>query len=98
MMTKITTAIRGYSAMNLICMFFFSMDDYMQDMEDIEEINAWDDLQERQKRIHLRRFDPFEYYSEDEFVQRYRLSKRCFSNLLSRIEPELPTSMDRRGE
>uniref|UniRef100_A0A0P4VXD6 DDE Tnp4 domain-containing protein n=1 Tax=Scylla olivacea TaxID=85551 RepID=A0A0P4VXD6_SCYOL len=41
--------------------------------------------------------NPFAAYSEEEFVQRYRLSKECIHTLLGQVEPDLPRAKDGRG-
>ncbi|KAK8404685.1 hypothetical protein O3P69_007734 [Scylla paramamosain] len=41
--------------------------------------------------------NPFAAYSEEEFVQRYRLSKECIHTLLGQVEPDLPRAKDGRA-
>lgn len=42
--------------------------------------------------------NPFAAYSEEEFVQRYLLSKECIHTLLGQVEPDLPRAKDGRGK
>nr|XP_027220134.1 putative nuclease HARBI1 [Penaeus vannamei] len=51
----------------------------------------------RRKRRFKKRRDPFEYYCEEEFTQRYRISKDIARDLLRRISHRLPSSRNRRG-
>ncbi|XP_064109980.1 putative nuclease HARBI1 [Macrobrachium nipponense] len=74
------------------------MDEYLEDLLEIEEIAEWEEMINRQRRQRKKRIDPLLYYSEKEFQQRYRLSKELFTELLERIEPQLPNSLDQRGQ
>lgn len=49
------------------------------------------------RRVIKDRQNPFTAYSEEEFIQRYRLSKECTHTLLAELEPYLPKAQDGRG-
>ncbi|KAG0717769.1 putative nuclease HARBI1 [Chionoecetes opilio] len=51
----------------------------------------------RQRRTFCQRLDPMTYYSDVEFLARFRLSKESFDTLLTEIRHLLPSSRDRRG-
>ncbi|KAK3866822.1 hypothetical protein Pcinc_027669 [Petrolisthes cinctipes] len=50
-----------------------------------------------QRQLFQQRFDPFDYYSEEEFLETYRLSKQSVNILLQVLGHRLPDSHDRRG-
>ena len=62
-----------------------------------EDLGAWEELAARPVRRFHPRQDPFQVYTEEEFRQRYRLSKECVQNLLERIQHLLPESANERG-
>ena len=49
------------------------------------------------RRLVTDRQNPFTAYSEEEFIQRYRLSKECIRTLLEQVEPHVPRAQDGRG-
>lgn len=49
------------------------------------------------RRLITDRQNPFTVYSEEEFIEQYRLSKECIRILLDQIEPHLPRAQDGRG-
>ena len=51
-----------------------------------------------QRRTFCHRLDPISYFTDVEFLARYRLSKESFDALLSEIRHRLPSSRDRRGK
>ncbi|KAG0724949.1 hypothetical protein GWK47_039535 [Chionoecetes opilio] len=51
----------------------------------------------RQRCTFCQRLDPMTYYSNVEFLARFRLSKESFDTLLTEIRHLLPSSRDRRG-
>lgn len=67
----------------------------MVDLNDLVHLNALNVLQEAEILANnpprrLNRFlDPFEYYSDREFVRLYRLSKPVASDLIDILEPHL---------
>ena len=42
------------------------------------------------------RQNPFDAYSEEEFIMRYCLSKECICGLIGEVEPHLPSARDGR--
>ncbi|XP_042228180.1 putative nuclease HARBI1 [Homarus americanus] len=70
---------------------------YREDFDDIEEIRMLSQLDGMRKRRFRVRRDPFQYYNEEEFIQRYRLSKDSTRELLTKIRHHLPMSLSRRG-
>ena len=57
------------------------MDDYI---DDIDRINVVERLIRREQVIRDRQ-NPFLNYSEDEFIDRYRLNKECVLSILAEI-------------
>ncbi|KAG0721691.1 hypothetical protein GWK47_045932 [Chionoecetes opilio] len=51
-----------------------------------------------QRRTFCQRLDPMTYYSDVEFLARFRLSKESFDTLLTEIRHLLPSSWDRRAQ
>ena len=74
------------------------MDDAFLDFLDFQEFVERDHIEERRRRRFIERKNPFHYYSDGEFLQRYRLSKESVNELLARIQQHLPDSVNRRGE
>ena len=50
------------------------------------------------RRIFRQRIDPFDDCTDEEFIERFRLSKDCVTNLLNELRRHLPTSINRRGK
>ncbi|XP_050704110.1 putative nuclease HARBI1 [Eriocheir sinensis] len=64
----------------------------------VAHVGQWEDLAIRRRtRLFRSRRDPFEMYSEEEFTQRFRLSKQVTLDLLSKIQHLLPDSTRKRG-
>ena len=61
------------------------MDDYI---DDIDRINVVERLIRREQVIRDRQ-NPFVNYSEDEFIDRYRLNKECVLTILAEIRDSL---------
>ena len=61
------------------------MDDYI---DDIDRINVVERLIRREHVIRDRQ-NPFVNYSEDEFIDRYRLNKECVLTILAEIRDSL---------
>lgn len=73
-------------------------DHELQQLDELEELAEWEQLLEVQSRMVLVRRDPFDYYSDEEFVHHYGFSKMCVNGLLEKIQHNLPTSQCRRGK
>lgn len=73
------------------------MADYRHYMHHLEEIDEWEDVNARRVRKYVERRDPFSFYTNNEFLARYRLSKECARVLLEEIQEQLPVSHNRRG-
>lgn len=62
------------------------------------------DLLEQAEQVRLPRVvprdreNPFTSLSEDDFIERYRLSPGCVLELLEEVEPRLPKAQDGRGK
>ncbi|KAG0723953.1 putative nuclease HARBI1 [Chionoecetes opilio] len=77
----------------------------MDDLEDVDDILEFHDVAEilqarrhgRGRRIFRQRVDLFEEFTDQEFLERFRLSKECVTSLLDELWQYLPTSIDRRG-
>lgn len=52
-----------------------SMDDYRHHLDDLEEIRMLELLQTQMER-RFRTRDPFDYYSQEEFTERFRVPKQ----------------------
>ena len=61
------------------------MDDYI---DDIDRINVVERLIRREQVIRDRQ-NPFLNYSEDEFIDRYRLNEECVLSILTEIRDSL---------
>jgi hypothetical protein len=61
------------------------MDDYI---DDIDKINVVERLIRREQAIRDRQ-NPFVNYSEDEFIDRYRLNKECVLSEASAMDTRL---------
>lgn len=73
------------------------MNNYVDEFDAWEDLGEWEELAARPMRRFHHRQDPFQMYSEEEFRQRYRLSKECTQDLLGRIHHHLPESASERG-
>ncbi|XP_050704623.1 putative nuclease HARBI1 isoform X1 [Eriocheir sinensis] len=71
---------------------------YRHLLREVAHLGEWEDLaiRRRTRKFKTRR-DPLEIYSEEEFLQRYRLSKQATVDLLSKIQHLLPKSASKRG-
>lgn len=74
------------------------MEDYLDQLYELDELLELEAVDEFRRRRVIKRRNPFEYYSEEEFEQRYRLTKGCATDLLKRVSHHLPTSLNRRGK
>lgn len=74
------------------------MADYQHYLQELEDIGNWEMINGRRARRFVERGDPFSLDSDEEFLQRYRLSKAGVRDLLQRIQAELPTSNNRLGK
>ena len=67
------------------------MDDYI---DDIDRINVVERLIRREQVISDRQ-NPFLNYSEDEFIDRYRLNKECVLTILAEIRDSLEPKLNK---
>ena len=73
------------------------IDNELDDLLDFEEWNELEELDRRRRLRNLQRIDPFQEYSDQEFIKRFRLSKELFQLLLEKIAHRLPASNNNRG-
>ena len=73
------------------------MANYGDEFGDREQLAEWEALAARPIRRFHHRQDPFQVYSEEEFRQRFRLSKECTLGLFRRIQHHFPQSNSERG-